>query len=414
MRANVAAGDARVRSNQAEAGGRPSQPDERPQHHDYLDDNGNHAEDSEPYVIVQADDFVNDCRPQVRQWYHRAIQCANANAQLRMPDGVSSPKYCNPFAGFTSKAVAQWTIDHSAILKEQQDEVDWTIRLLPQEEMLQDSRDYVMASWERFVDGALGSPCWTREKCESVYNYALEVFHELGELVLPREVEPDGRRNEELRLSREVIQTAEPIIAEQWRRYIEYCTNVIDAQEDLNARRARQTDAIQAAHNGVKWTSPPSSEQWPSVNFGGKRSGIEGHWVPIGELGQGGNGSATQWAKFDDNMDIVDRVVIKDARFTASSDGFWFGTGSERMIREAYVMKRLSSVSNTDVFINYRGCAVVGRGLGWNGDAYRDIYRVYQEYARCGDMHDMVCWYLEHAKKTSGRLTASGTAIPRV
>lgn len=102
VRANVAAGDARVRSNQAEAGGRPSQPDEHPEHHDHLDDNGNHAEDSEPYVIVQADDFVNDCRPQVRQWYHRAIQCANANAQLRMPDGVSPPKYYNPFAGLTS------------------------------------------------------------------------------------------------------------------------------------------------------------------------------------------------------------------------------------------------------------------------------------------------------------------------
>lgn len=295
VRASAASGDSRAQSRQAEAGGRQSQLDVPTQPRDRGDDNGNHARGSEPDVTVQADDFVKACYAGLRIWYNRAIQCANAKEMLRMPDKADPPKYCNPFAGFTAKDVAQWTLNNSDILKEQQDEVhfNWSTRLLPQEELMQDRRKDLIDKWNQFSKEPGRDRGWTYKECKKFFYQALEVFDELGTSVLPNIVDSDGRDHEERRILESMFQTAEPLITEQWRRYIKYCTNIIDNPEDLNARLAQQATAIEATHNGTAWVSPPSPRQWPSQGFEGKKSGVAGHRVHIGELSEGGNGSAT-------------------------------------------------------------------------------------------------------------------------
>lgn len=127
---------------------------------------------------------------------------------------------------------------------------------------------------------------------------------------------------------------------------------------------------------------PPDEEDDPDHLDIKKTLGMEGSedddWVFIKQVGSGGNGKVSFWARQDAAGNVVEKLAAKDCHWPPTSQIGWYDNGSEKRLREPFMHALLSTKDPEGSYtVLYRGSHTFES---------QNVVRIYMEFCSYGDM----------------------------
>lgn len=156
------------------------------------------------------------------------------------------------------------------------------------------------------------------------------------------------------------------------------------------------------ATTGVPWFKPWDVPDVISIDkdsrargTGADRSALQGSWKFKGNVGKGGFGEVSCWDCTDAGTGIINRLIMKEAyvRSGWNTDTYWVGDANRRRPREYFYAKYLTSLPDSSCIVKPLAYAI-----------YENIqmYRLYMEYCRHGDLGNMLREYTKGEVKDEG------------
>ncbi|KAI5367097.1 Putative serine/threonine-protein kinase, active [Septoria linicola] len=137
-------------------------------------------------------------------------------------------------------------------------------------------------------------------------------------------------------------------------------------------------------------------------------SGLDGHWLCRGVLGQGSYGVATIWVRVDSHGRVIDHEVLKDTymedsleRNTWDDPFLWDGPVADRIPLEWTLVRELRCIPESENIVEYHAKMI-----------FEDLrmYRIYMEYGDHGTLFDLLSKYLDFGKAAA--IDQSGNTLP--
>lgn len=148
--------------------------------------------------------------------------------------------------------------------------------------------------WQKYIDVVKAAVPRLTGDCERYYARAMALRDNQARHVLPKPVPADRRDDApfcqaHFESTKREVNMACGVHAEQvWNKRYEQTAHMDDERWAEWAGIFRD----QARGNANRGLSPKYPGLLPEFGFGTRISGIEGHWVAAGKLGEGGNGTA--------------------------------------------------------------------------------------------------------------------------
>lgn len=203
---------------------------------------------------------------------------------------------------------------------------------------------------------------------------------------------------------------------ENCQRVVRYAQNHLFGQNDV-ARRVTVIGQLIGRHGlGPVWDRMPALVEYVSgtidvaaslddpSSFDSEKSGIEGSWNALGEIGSGGFGKATLWVKVDALGRPVDKTVIKSVDLGRKGGGqwnsseYWRADVNNRLPREYALPKSVNLLPESFNVVETRSYVVYEE---------RQIYNIYLEYCPRGSLGD----WLKRYQKVSTLLDSNGAPV---
>ncbi|CZT22163.1 uncharacterized protein RCC_08032 [Ramularia collo-cygni] len=135
---------------------------------------------------------------------------------------------------------------------------------------------------------------------------------------------------------------------------------------------------------------------------GTDRSGLKGTWKFQGNVGKGGFGQVSSWHQIDENNNVIDRLIVKEAYtpYTTAWDDptWWIGDVDLRRPKEYFFAKYLAELPGGSCITKPRAYAIY-EGI--------KMYRLYMEYCQHEDLLFILQQHI-----VAGRNSGAIVAIP--
>lgn len=134
--------------------------------------------------------------------------------------------------------------------------------------------------------------------------------------------------------------------------------------------------------------------------------GLEGSesndWIYIKNVGEGGNGQVSLWARQDALGNVVERLAAKDCSWPPASDVGWYDGENEKRLREPYLHALLSSKDPHGSYtVLYRGSHTFES---------QNVVRMFLEF--CPYVRPMCRKVLQTAWQPRGSASSSSSSSP--